>query len=78
MQPEREQDLPNLLLQLVFNVMLFADHKVFDEMAARTLNLNFGFKLGGFARNILGSIWLVGLVKGHWFGWVLKMDDLHI
>ena len=47
-------------------------------MAARTFNLNFGFKLGGFARYILGSIWLVGLVKGHWFGWVLKMCDLHI
>ena len=47
-------------------------------MAARTLNFNFGFKLCGFARHTLGSVWLVGLVKGHWFGWVLKMDDLHI
>ena len=59
-------------------ICLIAADKVFDEMAARKSNLNFGFKLGGFARNILGSIWLVGLVKGHWFGWVLKMWDLHI
>ena len=62
----------------MFVVCLFANHKVFDEMAERNSNLNFGFKLGGFARHILGSIWLVGLVKGHWFGWVLKMCDLHI
>ena len=47
-------------------------------MAARTLNLNFEFKLCGFARHIPGSIGLVGLVKGHWFGWVLKRCDLHI
>ena len=47
-------------------------------MAARNSNLNFGFKLGGFARHILGSLWLVGLVKGHGFGWVLKRCDLHI
>ena len=46
-------------------------------MAARALNLNFGFKLDGFSRHILGSVWLVGLVKGHWFGGVLKMGDLH-
>ena len=62
----------------MFDVCLICICKVFDEMAARTLNLNFGFKLGGFARHILGSVWLVGLVKGHWFGWVLKMGDLHI
>ena len=56
----------------MLEVCLFADYKVFDEMAARDSNLNFGFKLGGFARHILGSLWLVGLVKGYWFGWVLK------
>ena len=59
-------------------VCLIAADKVFDEMAARNSNLNFGFKLGGFARHILGSLLLVGLVKWHWFGWVLKMCDLHI
>ena len=62
----------------MFVVCLFAANKVFDEMAERNSNLNFGFKLGGFARHILGSIGLVGLVKGHWFGWVLKMCDLQI
>ena len=62
----------------MFLVCLFAASKVFDEMAERISNLNFGFKLGGFARHILWSLWLVGLVKGHWFGWVLKMCDLHI
>ena len=62
----------------MFDVYLFAADKVFNEMAARNSNLNFGFKLGGFARHILGSLWLGGLVKGHWFGWVLKMGDLHI
>ena len=49
----------------MFDVLLFAANKVFGEMAARNSNLNFGFKLGGFARHILGSVWLVGLVKGH-------------
>ena len=49
---------------------LFDASKVFDKMAERISNLHFGLKLGGFARNILGSLWLVGLVKGHWFGWV--------
>ena len=62
----------------MFCVCLFANHNVFDEMAERNSNLNFGFELGGFARHILGSLWLVGLVKGHWFGRVLKMCDLHI
>ena len=62
----------------MFCVCLFAADKVFDEMAERNSNLNFGFKLGGFARHILRSIWLVGLVKVHWFGWVLKRCDLHI
>ena len=62
----------------MFVLCFFAANKVFDEMAERDSNLNFGFKLGGFARHILGSVWLVGLVKGHWFGWVLKMCDLHI
>ena len=62
----------------MLDVLLFADHKVFDEMAKRNLNLNFGFKLGGFSRHILGSIGSVGLVKGHWFGWILKRCDLHI
>ena len=62
----------------MFDVCLFGFSKVFDEMAARGSNLNFGLKLGGFSSYILGSLWLVGLVKGHWFGWVLKMWDLHI
>ena len=62
----------------MFCVCLFVADKVFDEMAEINSNLNFGFKLGGFARHILGSLWLVGLVKGHWFVWVLKMCDLHI
>ena len=62
----------------MYDVCLFADYKVFDEMAERSSNLKFGFKFGGFASYILGSIWLVGLVKGHWFGWVLKRCDLHI
>ena len=47
----------------MFVVCLFDASKVFDEMAARDSNLNFGFKLGGFASYILRSIWLVGLVK---------------
>ena len=62
----------------MFVVCLFDASKVFDELAARDSNLNFGFKLGGFARHILGSLWLFGLVKGNWFGWVLKKCDLHI
>ena len=62
----------------MFVVCLSYASKVFDKMAEINSNFNFGFKLGGFARHILGSIWLVGLVKGHWFGWVLKMCDLHI
>ena len=78
MQREREQGYPNLLLQIVFDVCLICIYKVFDKMVARDSNFNFGFKLGGFARHILGSVWLVGLVKGHWFGLVLKMGDLHI
>ena len=62
----------------MFVVCLFSVFKVFDEMAERDLNLNFWFKLGGCTSYILSSLWLVGLVKGHWFGWVLKMCDLHI
>ena len=61
--------LAKSLLSIVFVVCLICVCKVFDEMAERDSNLNFEFKLGGFARNILGSLWLVGLVKGHWFGW---------
>ena len=49
----------------MFDVCLFAANKVFDKMTERDSNLNFGFKLGGFPRHVLGSIWLVGLVKGH-------------
>ena len=41
------QSWPKLLLLIVFDVCLFADYKVFDEMAERNSNLNFGFKLGG-------------------------------
>ena len=52
--------------------------KVFDEMAERDLNLNFWFKLGGCTSHILGSLWLVGKVKVHWFGWFLRIGDLHI
>ena len=62
----------------MFDVCLFVDYKVFDEMAERDSNLNFGFKLGGCAGYILGSLWLVGLVKWNWFGWVLRNGDLHI
>ena len=62
----------------MFDVCFFVDYKVFDEMAERDSNLNFGFKLGGCVGYILGSLWLVRLVKVHSFGWVLKMWDLHI
>lgn len=62
----------------MFYVCLFSDYKVFDELAGRDSNFNFGFKLGGCVGYILGSLWLVGLVKGHWFGWVFKMCDLYI
>ena len=53
------------MLTIVFVVCLFGASKVFDEMAARDSNLNFGLKLGGCVGYILGSLWLVGLVKGH-------------
>ena len=56
--------LANFIATIVLDVCLICICKVFDKMAGRTFNLNFGFKLGGFARHLLGSVWLVGLVKG--------------
>ena len=77
-EQETEQVRPKSLLTIVFDVCLFRVCKVFDEMAERDSNLNFWFKLGECISYILGSLWLVGKVKGYWFGWVLRIGDLHI
>ena len=77
-EPEREQVRPKSLLTIVFDVCLFCVCKVFDEMAERDSNLNFWFKLGGCTSYIFSSLWLVGKVKGNWFGWFLRIGDLHI
>ena len=52
--------------------------QVFDKMAERYLVSIFCMNFGECTGHILGSIWLLGFDKVHWFGWVLRNGDLTI
>ena len=45
-------------------------------MDERNLFWNFCMNFGECTGHMLGSICLLGFVKVHWFGWVLRNGDL--